>query len=59
MTSQNQVSARLALSWGLTKGPGTGQTDLAPAPAKDFIRHLLERDPQKRFTCQQALQHLW
>ncbi|XP_044620070.2 calcium/calmodulin-dependent protein kinase type 1B isoform X1 [Equus asinus] len=26
--------------------------------AKDFIRHLLERDPQKRFTCQQALQHL-
>ncbi|XP_045329135.1 calcium/calmodulin-dependent protein kinase type 1B isoform X3 [Panthera pardus] len=27
--------------------------------AKDFIRHLLERDPQKRFTCQQALQHLW
>ncbi|KAL0588413.1 Calcium/calmodulin-dependent protein kinase type 1B [Plecturocebus cupreus] len=27
--------------------------------AKDFIRHLLERDPQKRFTCQQALQPLW
>ncbi|KAI2601231.1 pregnancy up-regulated nonubiquitous CaM kinase [Homo sapiens] len=27
--------------------------------AKDFIRHLLERDPQKRFTCQQALRHLW
>uniref|UniRef100_A0A8C6EJ84 Calcium/calmodulin-dependent protein kinase type 1B n=1 Tax=Microcebus murinus TaxID=30608 RepID=A0A8C6EJ84_MICMU len=27
--------------------------------AKDFIRHLLERDPQKRFTCQQVLQHLW
>ncbi|XP_021079181.2 calcium/calmodulin-dependent protein kinase type 1B isoform X2 [Mesocricetus auratus] len=27
--------------------------------AKDFIRHLLERDPQKRYTCQQALQHLW
>ncbi|KAM6151634.1 calcium/calmodulin-dependent protein kinase type 1B [Rhynchocyon petersi] len=27
--------------------------------AKDFIHHLLERDPQKRFTCQQALQHLW
>uniref|UniRef100_A0A8D2Q8V2 Calcium/calmodulin-dependent protein kinase type 1B n=1 Tax=Varanus komodoensis TaxID=61221 RepID=A0A8D2Q8V2_VARKO len=25
--------------------------------AKDFIRHLLERDPEKRFTCQQALQH--
>uniref|UniRef100_A0A2K5BY20 Calcium/calmodulin-dependent protein kinase type 1B n=1 Tax=Aotus nancymaae TaxID=37293 RepID=A0A2K5BY20_AOTNA len=27
--------------------------------AKDFIRQLLQRDPQKRFTCQQALQHLW
>ncbi|KAL7988231.1 hypothetical protein Chor_007150 [Crotalus horridus] len=25
--------------------------------AKDFIRHLLERDPEKRFTCEQALQH--
>uniref|UniRef100_G3W393 calcium/calmodulin-dependent protein kinase n=1 Tax=Sarcophilus harrisii TaxID=9305 RepID=G3W393_SARHA len=27
--------------------------------AKDFIRHLLERDPERRFTCEQALQHLW
>ncbi|KAK9407611.1 calcium/calmodulin-dependent protein kinase type 1B [Crotalus adamanteus] len=27
--------------------------------AKDFIRHLLERDPEKRFTCEQALQHPW
>ncbi|XP_021107958.1 calcium/calmodulin-dependent protein kinase type 1B isoform X4 [Heterocephalus glaber] len=33
--------------------------DQVPRAAKDFIRHLLERDPQKRFTCQQALQHLW
>ncbi|XP_027701594.1 calcium/calmodulin-dependent protein kinase type 1B isoform X2 [Vombatus ursinus] len=27
--------------------------------AKDFIRHLLERDPERRFSCKQALQHLW
>ncbi|KAJ6651715.1 hypothetical protein lerEdw1_020687 [Lerista edwardsae] len=27
--------------------------------AKDFIRHLLERDPEKRFTCEHALQHPW
>ncbi|KAJ7317154.1 hypothetical protein JRQ81_003316 [Phrynocephalus forsythii] len=27
--------------------------------AKDFIRHLMERDPKKRFTCEQALQHPW
>nr|XP_034960895.1 calcium/calmodulin-dependent protein kinase type 1 [Zootoca vivipara] len=27
--------------------------------AKDFIQHLMERDPKKRFTCEQALQHPW
>nr|XP_033776910.1 calcium/calmodulin-dependent protein kinase type 1B [Geotrypetes seraphini]XP_033776919.1 calcium/calmodulin-dependent protein kinase type 1B [Geotrypetes seraphini]XP_033776927.1 calcium/calmodulin-dependent protein kinase type 1B [Geotrypetes seraphini]XP_033776935.1 calcium/calmodulin-dependent protein kinase type 1B [Geotrypetes seraphini] len=27
--------------------------------AKDFIRHLLERDPEKRLSCEQALQHPW
>uniref|UniRef100_A0A803TC08 Calcium/calmodulin dependent protein kinase I n=1 Tax=Anolis carolinensis TaxID=28377 RepID=A0A803TC08_ANOCA len=27
--------------------------------AKDFIRHLMERDPKKRFTCEQALEHPW
>ncbi|KAF5922518.1 hypothetical protein HPG69_008278 [Diceros bicornis minor] len=27
--------------------------------AKDFIRHLMEKDPEKRFTCEQALQHPW
>uniref|UniRef100_V9L516 Calcium/calmodulin-dependent protein kinase type 1B-like protein n=1 Tax=Callorhinchus milii TaxID=7868 RepID=V9L516_CALMI len=27
--------------------------------AKDFIRHLLERDPEKRHSCQQALEHPW
>uniref|UniRef100_A0A8B9V7I8 Protein kinase domain-containing protein n=1 Tax=Anas zonorhyncha TaxID=75864 RepID=A0A8B9V7I8_9AVES len=27
--------------------------------AKDFIRHLMEKDPKKRFTCEQALQHPW
>ncbi|XP_043375182.1 calcium/calmodulin-dependent protein kinase type 1 isoform X2 [Dermochelys coriacea] len=27
--------------------------------AKDFIQHLMEKDPSKRFTCEQALQHPW
>ncbi|NXF78217.1 KCC1D kinase, partial [Sclerurus mexicanus] len=27
--------------------------------AKDFIQHLMEKDPNKRFTCEQALQHPW
>uniref|UniRef100_A0A8V5HAP5 Uncharacterized protein n=1 Tax=Melopsittacus undulatus TaxID=13146 RepID=A0A8V5HAP5_MELUD len=27
--------------------------------AKDFIQHLMEKDPCKRFTCEQALQHPW
>uniref|UniRef100_A0A8C4S7P9 Calcium/calmodulin-dependent protein kinase type 1D-like n=1 Tax=Erpetoichthys calabaricus TaxID=27687 RepID=A0A8C4S7P9_ERPCA len=27
--------------------------------AKDFIRHLLQKDPAMRYTCQQALQHPW
>ncbi|NXG63299.1 KCC1G kinase, partial [Hemiprocne comata] len=27
--------------------------------AKDFIRHLLEKNPNTRFTCEEALQHPW
>ncbi|KAA0192941.1 KCC1D [Fasciolopsis buskii] len=27
--------------------------------AKDFIRLLMERDPKKRYSCTQALQHPW
>ncbi|GAA48934.1 calcium/calmodulin-dependent protein kinase I, partial [Clonorchis sinensis] len=27
--------------------------------AKDFIRHLMEKDPKKRYSCMQALQHPW
>ncbi|KAM4678218.1 calcium/calmodulin-dependent protein kinase type 1D [Discoglossus pictus] len=27
--------------------------------AKDFIRHLMEKDPSKRYTCEQALRHPW
>ncbi|KAI5093638.1 calcium/calmodulin-dependent protein kinase type 1-like isoform X2 [Silurus meridionalis] len=27
--------------------------------AKDFIVHLMERDPIRRYTCEQALQHPW
>ncbi|XP_043572580.1 calcium/calmodulin-dependent protein kinase type 1-like [Chiloscyllium plagiosum] len=27
--------------------------------AKSFVRHLLEKDPKKRFTCEQALRHPW
>lgn len=28
-------------------------------PAKDFISSLMEKDPTKRFTCEQALRHPW
>ncbi|XP_034626456.1 calcium/calmodulin-dependent protein kinase type 1G [Trachemys scripta elegans] len=27
--------------------------------AKDFIAHLLEKDPNERFTCERALRHPW
>lgn len=27
--------------------------------AKDFICHLMEKEPSKRYTCDQALQHPW
>uniref|UniRef100_UPI00358F9A9D calcium/calmodulin-dependent protein kinase type 1-like isoform X2 n=1 Tax=Myxine glutinosa TaxID=7769 RepID=UPI00358F9A9D len=27
--------------------------------AKDFIRHLMEKDPAKRYSCKEALQHPW
>lgn len=27
--------------------------------AKDFIVHLMERDPNQRYMCEQALQHPW
>lgn len=27
--------------------------------AKDFIVHLMEKDPSIRYTCEQALQHPW
>uniref|UniRef100_A0AAR2JKT5 Protein kinase domain-containing protein n=1 Tax=Pygocentrus nattereri TaxID=42514 RepID=A0AAR2JKT5_PYGNA len=27
--------------------------------AKDFIVHLLQKDPERRFNCEQALQHPW
>ncbi|XP_032865524.1 calcium/calmodulin-dependent protein kinase type 1G [Tyto alba] len=27
--------------------------------AKDFIRHLLEKNPNTRFTCEEALRHPW
>ncbi|XP_078054057.1 calcium/calmodulin-dependent protein kinase type 1D-like [Mustelus asterias] len=27
--------------------------------AKEFVRHLLEKDPRKRFSCDQALRHPW
>jgi calcium/calmodulin-dependent protein kinase I len=27
--------------------------------AKDFIRHLMELDPKKRYTCRQAIDHPW
>ena len=27
--------------------------------AKDFIKHLMEKSPLKRFTCKDALDHPW
>jgi len=27
--------------------------------AKDFISNLMEKDPEKRFTCDQSLEHPW
>lgn len=33
--------------------------DLSVPSAKDFISHLMEKNPEKRFTCDQALQHPW
>ncbi|KAH0616434.1 hypothetical protein JD844_027524 [Phrynosoma platyrhinos] len=27
--------------------------------AKDFIRNLMEKDPNKRYTCEQAVRHPW
>ena len=27
--------------------------------AKDFIRHLMELDPKKRYTCKEAIAHPW
>lgn len=27
--------------------------------AKDFIRHLLEKNPDTRFSCEEALRHPW
>ncbi|XP_024620398.1 calcium/calmodulin-dependent protein kinase type 1 isoform X3 [Neophocaena asiaeorientalis asiaeorientalis] len=36
-----------------------GPLGSSPISSKDFIRHLMEKDPEKRFTCEQALQHPW
>ena len=27
--------------------------------AKDFIRHLMDLDPKKRYTCGEAIAHPW
>ncbi|NXJ03287.1 KCC1A kinase, partial [Odontophorus gujanensis] len=38
---------------------GVGAHSCPVPTAKDFIKHLMEKDPDKRFTCEQALQHPW
>ena len=33
--------------------------DTISEQAKDFIRHLMELDARKRYTCRQAVEHPW
>ena len=52
--------ARAQQTWGGSGNPhGVGAHSWPLPSAKDFIRHLMEKDPDKRFTCEQALQHPW
>lgn len=51
-------STFLPASWSLP-WKGFSQVDLLVSSAKDFISHLMEKNPEKRFTCDQALQHPW
>ena len=47
------------LSWGCSQALPCCLCSCLGGSAKDFIRHLMEKDPEKRFTCEQALQHPW
>lgn len=33
--------------------------NLSCLAAKDFIGNLMQKDPEKRLTCEEALQHPW
>ena len=49
MTFQNQVNGCMMVMIML----------IVVIIAKDFITHLMELDPKKRYTCEQALKHPW
>ncbi|CAM9347117.1 unnamed protein product [Bubo scandiacus] len=62
--SLDEDSKIMISDFGLSKieGCGSVMSTACGTPgyvAKDFIQHLMEKDPSKRFTCEQALQHPW
>ncbi|XP_064448875.1 calcium/calmodulin-dependent protein kinase type 1 isoform X4 [Mirounga angustirostris] len=62
--SLDEDSKIMISDFGLSKmeDPGSVLSTACGTPgyvAKDFIQHLMEKDPEKRFTCEQALQHPW
>ncbi|XP_009282812.1 PREDICTED: calcium/calmodulin-dependent protein kinase type 1, partial [Aptenodytes forsteri] len=62
--SLDEDSKIMISDFGLSKieGCGSVMSTACGTPgyvAKDFIQHLMEKDPGKRFTCEQALQHPW
>ncbi|KAB0348774.1 hypothetical protein FD754_013631 [Muntiacus muntjak] len=62
--SQDEESKIMISDFGLSKMEGKGDvmSTACGTPgyvAKDFIRNLMEKDPNKRYTCEQAARHPW